>query len=133
MPMAFLWLIPHLVLWLAVLGLGFLIVGTLRAFRVWGWRLEQLEVALSGRLGLVPGPRAPAFTLRSLQGARIALTDVAGRRLLLVFMHSASHPWQQLLPELNRLQRKGTVPVLLIETGGAEAAKLLAGEGQAAF
>jgi hypothetical protein len=51
--------------------------------------------------------------------------------VLLVFTKSDSHPWQQLLAELNRLQRRGDVSVLLVETGGPEPAKKLAGEGQA--
>ena len=126
------WLMTHLVLWSTALGLGFLLIGALRALRVGGWRLEQMEIALSGRLGLPPGSKAPAFALASIQGARVALKSFAGRRVLLVFTKSDSHPWQQLLPELNRLQRRGDLQVLLIETGGPELAKQLAGEGQAA-
>jgi peroxiredoxin len=118
---------------MAALGLGFLVMGALRALRVWGWRLEQLESALSGRCGLPPGAKAPAFSLRSQQGGWVSLTSFTGRRVLLVFMQSGGHPWQQLLPELNRLQHQETLQVLLVETGGAEAAKQVAGEGQAAF
>jgi hypothetical protein len=57
-----LWLLSNLVLWVGALALGFLLVGALRALRVWTWRLEQLEVALSSRPQLwqagryVPGP-----------------------------------------------------------------------------
>jgi peroxiredoxin len=115
------------------LGLAFLLIGALRALRVWGWRLEQIELIFSRRLGQPPGTRARAFTLPSVQGAPVALKSFAGRRVLLVFTKSDSHPWQQFLAELNRLQRRGDVQVLLIETGGPELAKQLAGEGQAAF
>jgi peroxiredoxin len=127
------WLIAHLLLWGVAIGLAFLLVGAFRALRVWTWRLEQLEVALSGRLGLLPGTRAPAFTLPSVQGARVALKSFAGRRVLLAFVQSRVHPWQQLLRELNRFQQQGPLQVLLIETGGPEAAKQLACEGRAAF
>lgn len=127
------WLIAHLVLGGVAAGLAFLLVGAFRALRVWGWRLEQVEVALSGRLGLAPGTKAPGFTLRCVQGARVAVKSFAGHRVLLVFTKIDSHPWQQLLPELNRLQQRGKLQVLLTETGGPEAAKKLAGEGQAAF
>jgi methylamine dehydrogenase accessory protein MauD len=127
------WLLSHLVLWGVTLGLAFLLVGALRALRLGRWRLEQLAVALSGRLGLPPGTKAPAFTLPSVQGARVALKGFAGRRVLLVFTQSNSHPWQDLLPELNRLQRRGNPQVLLVETGGPEPAKQLAAEGRAAF
>jgi methylamine dehydrogenase accessory protein MauD len=127
------WPISNLALWTTALGLGFLLVGALRAWRAWTWRLEQLEFALSSRLGLPPGTKAPTFTLPSVQGARVALKRFGGRRVLLVFTKLDSLTWQQLLPELNRLQQLRSVQVLLIETGGPEAAKQLAGEGQAAF
>src|SRR5262249_2675524 len=127
------WPISNLALWMTALGLGFLLVGALRAWRAWTWRLEQLEFALSGRLGLPPGTKAPTFTLSSRQGARAALKSFVGRQVLLVFTKVSGHPRQQLLPELNRLQQPRSVQVLLIETGGPEAAKQLAGEGQAAF
>ena len=127
------WLLAHLLLGGVALGLTFLLVGALRALRVANWRLEQMEIALSGRLGLAPGTKAPAFALPSVQGACLALKRFAGRRVLLVFTKMADHPWKDLIPELNRLQQQGTLPVLLIETGGPEAAKQLAGEGQAAF
>jgi peroxiredoxin len=115
------------------LGLAFLLVGALRALRVGNWRLEQLEIALSDRLGLLPGTKATGFSLRSLEGARVALKSFVGRRVLLVFTKMDSHPWQQLLAELKRLQRRGDVQVLLVETGGRESAKRLAGQGQVAF
>jgi hypothetical protein len=91
-----------------------------------------MEIALSGCLGLPRGANAPSFALSSVQGARVALKG-AGRRVLLVFTQSRVHPWQQLFPELNRLHQQGSLQVLLIETGGREAARQLAGEGQAAF
>jgi hypothetical protein len=74
--------VSNLVLWAATLGLGLLLVGALRVLRAWTWRLEQREVALSGRLGLPPGTRAPAFRLRDVQGAAVALKGFAGRFLL---------------------------------------------------
>jgi peroxiredoxin len=115
------------------LGLAFLLIGIFRALRVWAWRLEQIELTFSRRFGLPPGTKAPTFAFSSVQGARVALKGFAGRRVLLVFTKSDIHPWQQLLAELNRLHWRGDVQVLLIETGGPEPAKKLAGEGQAAF
>ena len=112
------WLLAHLLLGGVALGLAFLLAGALRALRAGRWRLDQLEIALGRRLGRPPGTRAPAFSLPSVQGARVALKDFAGRRVLLVFTQSDAHPWQQLVPELNRLQRRGSPRVLLIETGG---------------
>jgi methylamine dehydrogenase accessory protein MauD len=131
--MSVFWLVAHLLLWGTALGVAFLLVGVFRSLAVRTWRLEQLELALSSRLGLPPGSRGPAFTLPSVQGARVALKSFAGRRVLLVFTQISGHPWQQVVLELNRLQRGGSVQVLLIETGGPEAAKQLAAEGRAAF
>jgi peroxiredoxin len=131
--MGFLWLVTHLLLWVTILGLGFLLVGALRALRAWGWRLEQVEFALAGRLGLPPGTKAPPFSLRSVWGARLTLGSLTGHRLLLVFSHSSGHPCRQLLGELNRLHRQRNLRVLLVETGGRQTAKGLAGEGQTAF
>jgi peroxiredoxin len=127
------WLLAHLLLGGVALGLAFLLVGALRALRVGLWRLEQTEIALSGRLGLLPGSKAPAFALPSVQGTRVPLKRFAGRRVLLVFTQANSHPWKELVPELNRLQQQGVLQVLLIETGGPEPAKQLAGQGRAAF
>ena len=131
--MGSLWLVTHLVLGVFALGIGFLLLGVLRALKVGSWRLEQLEIALSDRLGLPPGTKAPPFALSDVQGVRVALKSFAGRRVLLVFTQSNAHPWQQLLPELNHLQQQGSLQVLLIGTGGLEAAKKLASEGPAAF
>jgi methylamine dehydrogenase accessory protein MauD len=133
MPVDSIWLARHLVLWSVALGLGFLLVGALQALRIRGWRVEQLEIALCSRLGLTPGTSAPAFSLPSVQGARITLRSFTGRRVLLAFTNANGQPWRQLLPELNRLQRQHSLQVLLIETGGPQAAQQLVGEGQAAF
>ena len=128
-----LWLAAHLVLGVTTIGLAFLLVGTIRSFKIWTWRLEQIEAALSGRLPLPPGTKAPGFSLFSVRGAKVSLKGLAGRRVLLVFTQYKSHPWQDLCLELNRLEQRGWLQVLLIETGGREAAKRLADEGQAAF
>ncbi|HZU35795.1 MAG TPA: sulfotransferase domain-containing protein [Gemmataceae bacterium] len=127
------WLLALVLLAGVVCGLAFLLVGALRALRALGWRCEALEVALAGRQALPPGARAPAFTLSRVQGGRLRLKACAGRPVLLVFMQSQAHPWKDLVAELNRIQRGGKLPVLLIETGGAEAAKQVAAVGQAAF
>jgi methylamine dehydrogenase accessory protein MauD len=127
------WLIAHLLLWGTALGVALLLVGAFRSLAVRTWRLEQLEIALSGRLGLPPGTQAPAFSLPDVQGARVALKRFAGRRVLLVFTQGSQGPWQALLPELNRLQRRGDLQVLLIETGGPQAAEPWAGQARAAF
>jgi peroxiredoxin len=64
--MSILWLLSTAILWIAVVFLGFLLFGTLRALGLLSWRLEQLEATTPKRLGrdgLKPGKRAPDFTL----------------------------------------------------------------------
>jgi hypothetical protein len=41
------WFVAHLLLGGVALGLAFLLIGALRALRVWGWRLEQMEMTFS--------------------------------------------------------------------------------------
>jgi hypothetical protein len=62
------WLLSYVILWLALLFLGFLLLGALRALALLRWRLEQLEAITPtriGRGGLKPGKKAPDFTLPS--------------------------------------------------------------------
>src|SRR5437773_12135935 len=64
--MSILWLLSIVVLWIVVLFLAFLLLGTLRALGLLSWRLEQLEATTPKRLGrdgLKPGKKAPDFTL----------------------------------------------------------------------
>ena len=65
------WLLSYVILWLALLFLGFLLLGALRALALLRWRLEQLEAITPtrvGRSGLKPGKKAPDFTLPSVAG-----------------------------------------------------------------
>ena len=77
------WLVlSQVLLWVLVLALGFLLLGTLRVLGLLRWRLEQLEVTTPSRLGrngLRPGKKAPDFTLPSVTGAEVALSGFAGR------------------------------------------------------
>jgi hypothetical protein len=65
------WLVSYVALWLAVLFLGFLLLGALRALGLLRWRREQLEAITPtrvGRRGLEPGKKAPDFTRPSVAG-----------------------------------------------------------------
>src|SRR5438552_1693700 len=128
------WLISYLALWLVVLLLGFLLLGTLRAFGLLRWRLEQLEATTPSRLGrggLKPGKKAPDFSLPSTEGAAVALHDWAGRQVLLVFTQSGCGPCQRIMPELNRLQEAGAYQVLVVNNGDVETARKFADTVQA--
>jgi methylamine dehydrogenase accessory protein MauD len=96
----------YLILWLAVLFLGFLLLGALRALGLLSWRLEQLEATTPKRLGrdgLKPGKKAPDFTLPNVEGMEVSLRDFAGRKVLLVFTQSGCGPCRTVIPELNRV------------------------------
>jgi methylamine dehydrogenase accessory protein MauD len=122
--MNILWLLSDLLLWVVVLFLGFLLLGTLRALGLLRWRLEQLEATTPSRLGrsgLRPGKKAPDFTLPSAAGPEVSLQDFAGRKVLLVFTQSGCGPCQAIVPELNRLGAE--VQVLAVNNGDAAAAR----------
>jgi methylamine dehydrogenase accessory protein MauD len=117
-------LIASIVLWLVVLLLGFLLLGALRCLALLRWQLEELEATTpnrQGRSGLKPGKKAPDFTLPSAEGPEVALHDLAGRKLLLVFTQAGCSPCQVIVPELNRLA--GEVQVIAVCHGDAEAVR----------
>jgi methylamine dehydrogenase accessory protein MauD len=124
--MSIFWVSAILALWVLVLFLGFLLLGTLRALGLLTWRLEQLEATTPKRLGrdgLKAGKRAPDFTLPSAAGNEVALHDFAGRKVLLVFTQSGCSPCQKIVPELNRLGRSGDSQVLVVNNGDLEATR----------
>src|SRR5205823_14522786 len=126
------WLIlSQVLLWALVLALGFLLLGTLRVLGLVRWRLEQLEATTPsrvGRNGLKPGKKAPDFTLPSVAGTEVALSGLAGRKVLLVFVQPGCGPCRLITPELNRLQSKGEVQVVVVSNGDGEANRKWAGE-----
>jgi methylamine dehydrogenase accessory protein MauD len=131
------WLIvSEVLLWILVLALGFLLLGALRALGVMRWRLDQLEATTPsrvGRNGLRPGKKAPDFTLPGVAGAEVSLSGFAGRQVLLVFVQPGCGPCREITPELNRLQGKGEVQVVVVSNGDGEANRKWAGEVRASF
>ena len=130
------WLILSLVLlWVVVLGLGFLLLGTLRALGLLRWRLEQLEATTPSRLGrngLRPGKKAPDFTLPSVAGTEVSLSGFAGRKVLLVFTQAGCGPCRDLMPELNRLGVRD-LQVVVVNRGDLETTRTWAAELRARF
>lgn len=121
-------LTSHVLLWAAVLFLGFLLLGVLRAVGLLRWQLEQMAATMPSRLGrsgLRVGKKAPDFTLPSVAGAEVALHDFAGRKVFLVFTQAGCGPCQQIMPELGRLGASD-LQVLVVNKGDAEAARHLA-------
>jgi len=123
-------------LWVAVLFLGFLLLGTLRAVGLLRWQLEQLEATTpnrAGRGGLKPGQPAPDFTLPSAAGGEVSLREFAGRPVLLVFVQAGCGPCRAIAPELNRLARGGELRVVAVSNADPAAAREWAREVGAEF
>lgn len=128
-------LVANSVLLGAILGLSFLVLGSLRALGLVNWRLDQLEMTRPTRLGrdgLKPGKKAPDFTLPSAGGGDVSLRDFAGRKLLLVFTQSGCGPCHDIAPELNRLHEKGE-QVLVVNNGDPGSTREWATETKARF
>ncbi len=134
--MSTLLLVSSIALWLVVLFLGFLLLGALRALGILKWQLEQLQATTPSRLGrdgLRLGKKAPGFNLPSADGKEIALADYAGRKVLLVFTQSGCNPCKAIVPELNRLERRGTHQVLVVNNAAPEKTSAWAREVDAHF
>jgi methylamine dehydrogenase accessory protein MauD len=124
-----------LILATAILLLGFMLLGTLRALGVLSWRLVQLEATTPKRLGrdgLKPGKRAPDFTLLSTDDREVSLHDFKDRKVLLVFTQSGCSPCKTVIPELNRLEHADT-QVLVVNNGDLGATRKWSEEVGARF
>jgi methylamine dehydrogenase accessory protein MauD len=119
------YLISIIALWVSVLVLAFLFIGTARLLGLLRWRLEQLEATTPNRLGrngLRVGKKAPSFVLRSTSGQEVSLNDFSGRRVLLVFTKDGCGPCQAIMPELNKVEGE-SVQVIVVNRGTREATR----------
>jgi peroxiredoxin len=74
------------------------------------------------RSGLTAGTPAPPFRLPRLDGGELALEELRGRKVLLVFSDPGCGPCNQLAPRMERLYRKRPkAQVLMVSRGSAEA------------
>jgi methylamine dehydrogenase accessory protein MauD len=129
-------LVSIFALWAAILALGFLVLGALRALGLVNWRLDQLELTRPSRLGrdgLKAGRKAPDFTLPCTSGGEISLHDFAGRKVLLVFTQAGCGPCHDMAPEFNRVQAKGECQLLVVNNGEPDESREWAAEIQARF
>jgi methylamine dehydrogenase accessory protein MauD len=124
--MGLFWLASWIALWVTVLFLGFLLLGSLRALALLRWRLEQVEATMPSKVnrnGLKLGTRAPEFSLPDTAGDQVSLRDFAGRRVFLVFTQSGCRPCHAVLPELEKLQAKGEVRIIVVNNGDLESTR----------
>jgi methylamine dehydrogenase accessory protein MauD len=119
-------LISSVLLWLGLLFLGFLLLGVLRSMDVLRWQMEQLQATTPsrmGRNGLKPGKKAPEFKLATVAGSKIALSDFAGRKVLLVFVQTGCGPCSAVVPNLNRMYHEGKYALLVINNAKLDKAR----------
>jgi methylamine dehydrogenase accessory protein MauD len=129
-------LISSVLLWLALLFLAFVVLGSLRTTEFLRWRIDQLEMTMPSRLGrsgLKAGKKAPDFKLPSVVGPEVALANYAGRKVLLVFVQAGCGPCGVIVPELNRVQRAGKVQVVCVHNADLKAARKWTSEVGAQF
>ncbi len=122
--------------WLALLGVAFLTLGTLKAMTFLRWQLEQLQATnptRKGRSGLKLGKKAPDFALLRVGGGEASLAQYAGRQVFLVFVQTGCGPCHAVAPDLNRLQHSGKYQVLVVNNGETHAVEKWAKEVQAEF
>ncbi len=106
--------------WIAILFVGFLLLGVLRSMDLLRWQMEQLQATTPSRLGrngLKPGKKAPEFKLPTAVGPEIALSDFAGRKVFLVFVQSGCGPCGAVVPDLNQMCHEGKYAVLVVNNG----------------
>lgn len=76
------------------------------------------------RSGLKAGTVAPDFTLPRINGGELSLTELRGRRVLLVFSDPNCGPCDQLAPQLQELyEERADLQVLMISRGDAAATR----------
>jgi methylamine dehydrogenase accessory protein MauD len=129
-------LISYLILWLLAIGVGFLLLGTLRSLGRLQWRFDELQATRpvrKGREGLPPGKPAPDFTLPDVSGREVSLNEFRGRPVLLVFTQSGCGPCHAIAPELNRLHAAGEHRVLVVNNGEPHESQAWAEEIEARF
>lgn len=129
-------LVSTIVQWAVILGLGFMLAGTLRALGILNWRMEQIQAVTpsrAGRNGVRIGAKAPTFTLPAVDGADWSLGDVPGRKLLLVFTQSGCGPCHDVLPELIKIHAKGVHQVVVVNNGELDESREWALEARLPF
>jgi methylamine dehydrogenase accessory protein MauD len=129
-------MISTITLWIVIIAIGFLLLGTLRTVGLLQWKVDQLEATRpprGNRSGLKPGVKAPGFTLPDVEGEEVSLADFARRRTLLVFVQSGCGPCHDIVPELNRLQQSGQLQVVVINSAEPHEAREWAQETSADF
>ena len=94
------WIVAVLALWMLVLLLAVLVLGTLRRLAP---LLERAEVAIQGSRpgGLEPGAWVPDFEAVDADGARLTAADLDGQRSMVLLVDLDCPPCKQLVGEIS--------------------------------
>lgn len=88
---------------------------------------------LTPRRPLAAGTPAPEFVLPEIQGGRVALSQLVGRRLLLIFFHPGCDLGTRLVPDLLYCSRDGfdgrPLPIVIGEGGVEQVSPLFRDNG----
>jgi methylamine dehydrogenase accessory protein MauD len=134
--MVFALLISSVLLWLTLLFVAFVLLGSLRSMDVLRWQMQQLQATTPsrmGRNGLRPGKKAPDFKLPCAVGPEMALSDFAGRKVFLVFVQTGCGPCGAVVPDLNRMYRDGKFALLVVNNGEPDKVREWVGKVNAEF
>ena len=129
-------LVSSVILWLAVLFLAFMLLGSLRSMDVLRWQMQQLQATTPSRMnrnGLRPGKKAPEFKLPTVVGPEMALSDYAGRKIFLVFVQTGCGPCGAVVPDLNLMCRDEKHALLVINNGEIDKVREWVNEVSAEF
>jgi peroxiredoxin len=103
------WIVAFAALWLLVVALGLLVLGTLRRLLPLIERAEGvLSAAESSREGLRSGEMVPPFTAHEVGGSTITEADLEGRRSIVLFLSPSCRACEGMVGDL----KEGTVPDL---------------------
>jgi len=97
------WIAAFLALWVVVLLLGLLVLGTLRRIAPLLERAESHLAASSGaagRLGLEPGVPVPKFQVATVEGATVTDADLRGKTSIVLFIRRGCPACAPLIDQL---------------------------------
>lgn len=97
------WIPAFLALWVVVLLLGLLVLGTLRRIAPLLERAESHLAASSGaagRLGLEPGTPVPKFEVATVEGASLTDADLRGEASIVLFIRRGCPACARLIDQL---------------------------------
>lgn len=122
------WIVAFVALWVLVIALGLLVLGTMRRLVPLLERSQEVISSSARRLaigGLPPGTSVPPFTAQGITGATFVDTDLRGSTAIVLFLGSGCMACERLVDDLEH----GRVPdlgarLVVVSDDRAEALRL---------